>query len=301
MTMPANLKKRLITGSALVLGITAILFGDSWIDHKPFLPFCMIVLALVTCLEAMKLFSLPARGIFFLVPFTLAIIILLQWAILYGESVNKSWSPVLLSVTLQSTPLFGSHVVPLMALTVLLVGFVELVTYSATGLASQRLANVMLVLLYLGLPPLFLMKLQNFTGIPPTLAIAATIFVPKLGDVGAYFTGSLIGKHKMTPTLSPKKTWEGFAGGLAVSVLTAIVINFLGREPLFKYGVVEAIAFGIVVGIAGVLGDLFESMLKRDAQAKDAASSLPGFGGVLDVVDSVLFAAPVAYLFFVLQ
>jgi phosphatidate cytidylyltransferase len=141
--------------------------------------------------------------------------------------------------------------------------------------------------------------MRDIVNVSGTLAIAATIFVPKLGDIGAYLIGSLFGKHLMTPTLSPKKTWEGFFGGLAVSILTAVAFNFIGPEPLFRHGIPEAIGFGVAVGLAGVFGDLFASMIKRDAQVKDASQSIPGFGGVLDVVDSVLFAAPVAYLFFV--
>jgi phosphatidate cytidylyltransferase len=100
----------------------------------------------------------------------------------------------------------------------------------------------------------------------------------------------------MTPILSPKKTWEGAAGGLLASVLVAVGLSFAG--PLFRHGVGEAVAFGAVVCVAGVLGDLAESLVKRDCEAKDAANSIPGFGGLLDVIDSVLFAAPVAYLWF---
>src|SRR5262249_44540349 len=128
------------------------------------------------------------------------------------------------------------------------------------------------------------------------LILTLTIFVPKCGDIGAFFTGTFLGRHKMTPILSPKKTWEGFAGGLAASVLTAVGLSFAG--PVFAGGIPEAAAFGVVVGVAGVLGELAESLIKRDGQSKDAAKSIPGFGGVLDVIDSVLFAAPVVYVWF---
>ena len=115
-------------------------------------------------------------------------------------------------------------------------------------------------------------------------------------DIGGYFAGITLGRggrHPMAPVISPKKTWEGFAGGLAASVLVAVGLSFAG--DVFRHGVIEAAAFGLVVGVAGVLGDLAESLVKRDCQQKDASQAVPGFGGVLDVVDSIVFAAPVAY------
>jgi phosphatidate cytidylyltransferase len=119
------------------------------------------------------------------------------------------------------------------------------------------------------------------------------IFVPKGCDIGAYFTGRLLGRHHMTPLLSPKKTWEGAAGGMVASVAIAIGINRLG--PVLPLGLAGEIGFGATVGAAGMLGDLAESLIKRDCQKKDASQAVPGFGGMLDVVDSVVFAAPVAY------
>ena len=122
-----------------------------------------------------------------------------------------------------------------------------------------------------------------------TVALALTIFVPKCCDIGAYFAGRMLGRHRMTPVLSPKKTWEGLAVGLVVSALAALGLNRFGgglSDP-------AALGFGLTVGGAGVFGDLAESPLKRDCQKKDASQAVPGFGGVLDVVDSVVFAAPV--------
>jgi phosphatidate cytidylyltransferase len=99
----------------------------------------------------------------------------------------------------------------------------------------------------------------------------------------------------MAPVLSPKKTWEGLAGGLALSALVAVAINRLAAAPPVRGGAPLAAAFGVAVGAAGVLGDLAESFLKRDCRLKDASHVVPGFGGVLDVIDSILFAAPVAF------
>lgn len=153
---------------------------------------------------------------------------------------------------------------------------------------------------YLGLLPCFFAQLRwwpSREGGGPDLrgetALALTIFVAKGADIGAYFTGRLIGKHRMSPVISPKKTWEGLAGGVVLSVVVAVTLNRL-FEPVLESDA-RAAAFGVVVGLAGVLGDLAESLIKRDCRRKDASQVVPGFGGVLDVVDSVLFAAPVAY------
>src|SRR5262249_13130228 len=130
-------------------------------------------------------------------------------------------------------------------------------------------------------------------GVPRgTLALVLAIFVPKFCDVGAYFTGRFLGRHRATPVLSPKKTWEGFAGGMVASVATALAVHAIG--PGFTSWP-SAVAFGLVGGVVGIVGDLAESMVKRDCQRKDASAVVPGFGGVLDVVDSIVFAAPVVY------
>jgi phosphatidate cytidylyltransferase len=133
------------------------------------------------------------------------------------------------------------------------------------------------------------------------LLLALTILVPKINDVAAFFTGTFFGRHKMTPLLSPKKTWEGFAGGMIGGILVAVIVTIVAGQfhvSVFRYGAIEAAAFGVVVGLAGVLGDLAESLIKRDCQTKDASKDIPGFGGLLDVIDSILFAAPVALLWF---
>jgi phosphatidate cytidylyltransferase len=177
----------------------------------------------------------------------------------------------------------------------------EMAVFRDQGGAVARVALLVWTAAYLGLLPCFFAQLrwwpaaEGGTGpdVRGVTALALVIFVPKCGDIGAYFTGRLAGRHRMTPLLSPKKTWEGLAGGLAASAAIAVGINRL-MAPLLG-GDAQAAAFGLVVGGAGVLGDLAESLIKRDCRQKDASRAVPGFGGVLDVVDSVLFAAPVAY------
>ena len=124
--------------------------------------------------------------------------------------------------------------------------------------------------------------------------LLAFIFTVKGSDIGAYTFGRLFGKHKLCPTISPGKTWEGLAGamlfGLGVSLGFSLFCGIM--SPLW------AVVFGAVFGVLGQLGDLAESMIKRDAASKDSSSSIPGFGGILDVIDSPLATAPIAFLFF---
>ncbi len=110
------------------------------------------------------------------------------------------------------------------------------------------------------------------------------------GDTGAYYTGRTWGKTKLYPEVSPGKTWAGVFGGLAASLVVGVV---LGKLLLVEVRVPVLALLALVLAVVGLLGDLFESMLKRQAQVKDASELLPGHGGMLDRLDSILFAAPV--------
>jgi phosphatidate cytidylyltransferase len=112
-------------------------------------------------------------------------------------------------------------------------------------------------------------------------------------DTFAYFGGKLMGRHKMAPTLSPGKTWEGFVVGSLAGVFVAFVALYQDRDTYLV--IWEALVLGVAVVLVAVAGDLFESMLKRDMQVKDTGRLLGGHGGVLDRVDALLFAAPAAY------
>lgn len=113
------------------------------------------------------------------------------------------------------------------------------------------------------------------------------------GDVGAYFIGKTFGKHKLHERVSPKKTWEGAMGGLAVSVAAALLGWSLLLGP--GYSFLQILLLGIVLGVVGQTGDLIESLLKRSAGVKDSGTLFPGHGGVLDRFDSILLSAPVLY------
>lgn len=113
-------------------------------------------------------------------------------------------------------------------------------------------------------------------------------------DAGAYYLGRALGKHKLAPSISPGKTWEGVAGGVAAAIVMAAVAHYwFFRELPLKY----ALPLAVVMTVVGIFGDLTESALKRGAGAKDAANILPGHGGLLDRLDSLLFNAPLIYYF----
>jgi phosphatidate cytidylyltransferase len=123
------------------------------------------------------------------------------------------------------------------------------------------------------------------------------LLVVWLGDTGAYYVGKAFGRRKLSPRISPKKTIEGVMGGVGASVITAVVIHFtfLREFPLH-----HAIIAGVILSLAGVVGDLAESMWKRSADVKDSGTLLPGHGGLLDRFDSVLFTAPILYVYWTL-
>ena len=127
-----------------------------------------------------------------------------------------------------------------------------------------------------------------------------TLTVVKLGDVSAFFGGKTFGKHKMSPRVSPGKTWEGFIASFIGAIGGSYLFNYIASLPWSDVSQTPFAAwwspliFGMVIGPVGVLGDLVESCMKRDAAVKDSAAVLPGFGGFLDVFDAVLIAAPIA-------
>ena len=112
-------------------------------------------------------------------------------------------------------------------------------------------------------------------------------------DTAAFFVGRAIGRHRMAPTLSPKKSWEGFAGGTAAAIAVAFFALYQDRDSYLS--IWQSIVLGAVIAVAAVLGDLFESAVKRDAAVKDSGRLLGGHGGFLDRLDSLLFAGPAAY------
>lgn len=166
--------------------------------------------------------------------------------------------------------------------------------------ALQVGGAVLLSAVYLGVLTGFIILLRIDFGLPAAIAI---ILVTKSCDIGAYFTGRAIGKNKLIPWISPGKTREGLAGGVVFSALVAVAFQKItlpasvlgGGQILPLCCPLTAAVFGAVLAVLGQAGDLLASMFKRDAGVKDSGSSLPGFGGVIDVLDSPIAIAPLAY------
>ncbi|MGB7978650.1 MAG: phosphatidate cytidylyltransferase [Chlamydiales bacterium] len=152
-------------------------------------------------------------------------------------------------------------------------------------------------LLYIAVPMGMILGILYSAGVDGRWWITYLLVVTKITDIGAYFAGSLWGRRKLAPNISPKKTIEGAIFGLACALLASFIFG-LGSQyaGLFHLGYLEWIFLGLVLGVVGQFGDLSESLLKRDANKKDS-NALPGLGGVLDALDSILFTAPIIYIY----
>ena len=143
----------------------------------------------------------------------------------------------------------------------------------------------------------FLQKINFFPGVEGHFYLLYFVLITKFSDTGAYAVGSLIGRHKMIPRISPGKTWEGFAGAIVVSTAASLVFTGCLRQHLAGMKWIHAVVLGVVLGIGAVVGDLIESIFKREAGVKDSGRFFPGIGGILDLLDSLLFNAPIMYLY----
>jgi phosphatidate cytidylyltransferase len=181
----------------------------------------------------------------------------------------------------------------------------EMARYRGPGAVIETLGLNMLALGYIGVLFSFVVQLRLLgpDGSAGIAALLSLVLVVKMSDSGAYLVGRLIGRRHVAPLLSPGKTLEGCLGGLAFALVGAWLTDVVLAPKMAaglstpRAGVFWWIGFGLVVGLAGMMGDLAESLIKRDVGRKDSSTWMPGFGGTLDVLDSILMGAPVAYLF----
>ncbi len=167
----------------------------------------------------------------------------------------------------------------------------------------SMVGHTMLGVLYVSWLLGFLLKIYFFdapddAGFDPGYCLLFFILTTKCSDIGAYSLGSLIGRHKMIPSVSPAKTWEGFVGAILLSTAAAMVMaHYWGAARLGGMTLGHAAALGPVLAVGAVIGDLVESVFKRDSGVKDSGSFFPGIGGILDLLDSLLFNAPLMFLY----
>jgi phosphatidate cytidylyltransferase len=179
----------------------------------------------------------------------------------------------------------------------------EMVRFQKPGTAIVDTALAIFTLVYIGLLTSFwaLLRLHHDNAWGLT-ALVSTLVIVKTADVGAFAFGRNFGRTKMMPILSPGKTWEGAIGGIATACVTSwaffayIAPSIVGSAAYQPPSLIAASLYGLLLAIAGTIGDLAESLLKRDMERKDSSTWLPGLGGVLDIIDAVLFAAPIAWL-----
>jgi phosphatidate cytidylyltransferase len=164
---------------------------------------------------------------------------------------------------------------------------------------TVRIATTLLGVVYIGLGFSGLLLLRN-VALPSmddggAWLVGMTVFGAWGGDTMAYFIGKWFGHTPMAPVLSPKKTWEGFAGGALSTILLVVFIGFMMGYRSDGWSAGAGLLLGAVIAVAGPLGDLFESLIKRDVRIKDSGRGLPGHGGVLDRFDALLWASAAAY------
>jgi phosphatidate cytidylyltransferase len=175
--------------------------------------------------------------------------------------------------------------------------------FSRTNPAGLTAVSVTLFgLLYVPWLLNFVQKIQFFTFAAPwegtgKVYVLYFILVTKFSDTGAYVVGSLIGRHKMIPRISPGKTWEGFAGAILVSTAASLLFVHLWGGRMAGMNWKHAVLLGMILSLCAVVGDLIESLFKREADLKDSGRLFPGIGGILDLLDSLLFNAPIMYLY----
>ena len=191
---------------------------------------------------------------------------------------------------------FDFNLSEILALSLIVIAVITLFKFSKELYYDN--GKLIFTVIYTALPFGFALGLPKFSSVDNTFTLEVFFLFILIwsSDTFAYFTGKFFGKHKMAPKISPKKTWEGFAGGV---VLTLVLGFFV--EKYFPELRVNWMVVGVLVAVFGPLGDLVESQLKRNFGVKDSGNIIPGHGGILDRLDSFIICAPVVYLYFILE
>lgn len=292
---------RIIAGFLMIAITVVILTVDQWLE--PWFPFWFLFATLATGLATRELVNLlGSSGVLTSYNTRAAVFVVVasNWVPHVVEHLIHDEKYNLLGMT-PNEPLSAFAWTFMTFIGVIMGCFVyQSYRFDRPGGTIATISGTIFVVAYIGLLGSFMIQMRWMSGRGGgLLPLAYLISCAKGADTGAYLTGRLIGRHKLCPWLSPNKTIEGALGGLALSVGISLLISWIAQKHLELPGLDPwtAVFYGLVIGVVGQLGDLVESMIKRDCEQKDASSAVPGFGGVLDVLDSLIFAGPVAYLF----
>lgn len=265
----ASLQKRLLSAAVLIPIAVALVWFGGWV-------------AFAGALAAMTLCMLELRAM----------------------CATRRWYPLIVISIALSADFLVAALLPEVRLALLGLGISVLIMGSFTWLMVTRptidrtiidWALTLALALYIGWPMALFLLLRGTTygyGVSGFWWVLALFVMVWANDAAAFFTGHFVGRRKLAPHISPAKTWEGFAGGLVFTVIAAWLLTRPLDVPLYL-----AIILGIFVCVAATLGDLAESLLKRGVGVKDSGSVIPGHGGILDRVDSLLFAVQVVFFF----
>lgn len=178
--------------------------------------------------------------------------------------------------------------------------FVRQISHRDVQQPWQTMAGTVLGVVYVAFLLNFVTKMLGTWGNREgRMLVLYLVAVVKFTDIGAYFVGCAIGRHKLIPRISPAKSWEGCVGGIATGMLASLIYLHATRHVWsgLAFGVGHALALGFLLAVTGIVGDLVESVFKRAAGVKDSGSWIQGMGGLLDVLDSLLFSAPMLYAY----
>lgn len=191
---------------------------------------------------------------------------------------------------------FDFNLSEILALSLIVIAVITLFKFSKELYYDN--GKLIFTVIYTALPFGFALGLPKFSSVDNTFTLEVFFLFILIwsSDTFAYFTGKFFGKHKMSPKISPKKTWEGFAGGVILTLVLGFFVEKYFPELRGNWMVV-----GVLVAVFGPLGDLVESQLKRNFGVKDSGNIIPGHGGILDRLDSFIICAPVVYLYFILE
>ncbi|MGP1345850.1 MAG: phosphatidate cytidylyltransferase [Phycisphaerales bacterium] len=294
------LRTRLILGPFLILGVLLVVWGDQALEEGGFMPGLLLMPAfvIVGILAARELVAITRLRRIVASTWLTPAAVLLGLAV-SGAIAGQGWIVGVLNL-LPAVPdedaaaRLGGAVVATAAAVVLCASLAYYARHKSAEGVLAATSVTLFAFVYLGLMGGFLLLIRREH---TAWMLLGVLLVTKSYDIGAFFVGRWLGRTKLIAWLSPGKTWEGFYGGLLLSLVVGALAALLGRAS----GVTPGLAWwhgallGALFGAIGQGGDLIASLLKRDAGVKDASRALPGFGGVLDVIDSPLLVAPVAY------